>query len=453
MPGIFTDGPHVNRSKKCFEDEVDTGFSFPWTSGFAEYFEKMHGYSPVEHLHHLVSCSDEGFKFRHDFRIAVNERFLESYTIRISSWCREHDVLFTGHFPHENELSGMISSGGAVMSHYEYLDIPGIDNPSQNSPGIMSIKQASSVANQLGKKRVIGKIFGSSGYSISFEDMKRIVNFQCALGITFLSPRHVQYSMTGVCKEDDPTTFSYHQPYWERFRVINDYMARCSWAVSQGRSTASVLVISPVNSAYGAYDFNSEDGGKVLNSIELSYTKVMEELLAEHIAFDIGDERILARHGSVSEDILRVGNREYACIILPYSLTWRSSTLDLLESFAGQVIIMGDVSKRVDGTISDRVSVLLDKGNVTSIPDDPPKAAGIIVEKIGIDVSIKGVEGSDARSVLVNHRVEAGAHVIFLANTDSEKAAEIYLTVNALGGVLPEGHTDTIPKLWKTVLS
>ena len=436
MPGIFTDGPNVNRSMQYFENEDYTPFSFPWTTGFAKYFEKMHGYSPLDHLHHLINDSDDGFKFRHDFWLAVNELFLETFTIPISSWCREHDILFTGHYPHENEFFKMILSGGSVMAHYEYLNMPGVNNPGCGTNNPQSLKQVSSVSNQLGQNRVIGKIFGSSGYSLSFEDMKWIANFHNVLGINFLSPQYVKYSMLGDSKKDDPSTFSYHQPYWEKFRVINDYIARCSWAVSQGRDTASVLVIAPITSAYGSCNVNSTDGGEILQSIEHSYNKIIGELLAEHIAFDVGDERISCRHGSVSENILKVGNAEYKAVILPYSLTWKSSTLDLLGSFNGQVIIMGVIPARVDGALSERCSALLEKENVINIPDDPSNAVETIISRFGRNVSVTHDDGSEARTVFVNHRVEAAAHILFLANTERKERINITLTVNALGGVV-----------------
>jgi len=436
LPGIFTDGPNVNRSTQYFESDTHTPFSFPWTTGFAEYFEKMHGYSPLDHLHHLINNSDDGFKFRHDFWLAVNELFLETFTIPISSWCREHDILFAGHYPHENEFFSMILSGGSVMTHYEYLNVPGVNNPGLSISNPQSLKQVSSVANQLGQNRTIGKIFNSSGYSLSFEDMKRISDFHNALGINFLSPQHVKHFILGDSKEDNLSTFSYHQPYWEKFRVINDYIARCSWAVSQGRNTASVLVMAPMTSAYGSCNINSTDGGEILQSIEHSYNKIIKELLAEHIDFDIGDERILGRHGSVSRDILKVGNAEYKSVILPYSLTWKSSTLDLLESFNGQIIIMNDIPVRIDGAVSERCSALLEKENVINIPDDPSKAVETIVSRLGRKVSVTLDDGSEARTVLVNHRVEAAAHILFLANTEQKEKIDITLTLNALGGVV-----------------
>ncbi len=181
---------------------------------------------------------------------------------------------------------------------------------------------------------------------------------------------------------------------------------------------------------------NSTDGGKNLQSIESSYNNIIKELLSEHIDFDIGEERIISNHGSATGDILKVGNAEYKSVILPYSLTWKSSTLDLLESFTGQIIIMGDVPARIDGAFNERISALLKKENVINIDDNPSKTVDTIVSRFGRNVSVTLGDGSEARTVLVNHHVEAAAHIIFLTNTERKDRIEITITANALGGVV-----------------
>jgi len=436
LPGIFTDEPNINRNIKWFDQDDKTTFSFPWSPGFAEFFEKLHGYSPHEHLHHLLNTADDGFKFRHDYWKAINERFIEAFTIPISSWCKEHELLMTGHYLYEDDFSPMISSGGAVMPHYEYMDVPGIDHLGRNIRDPWTVKQVTSVANQMGKKRIICEIFGTAGQSLSFEEMKWIADFHFALGITFLNPHLTLFSLKGDRKRDFPPTFSYHQPYWEHFRVINDYLSRSSWAVSQGRSTASVLALVPMTSAYGVYDISSENGGEKLSSIEKSYHALVEELLAEHISYDLGDERVLSRYGETQDTLLTIGQAEYTAVILPASLTWQSSTLDVLESFNGMVIVMGDIPGWIDGSLSDRFNEFCRKDNVSCIPDKPSKAVSLIVKKYGRDISVVESNGKEARSVLVNHRVEAAAHLLFLANTDSTTPRNITIKVKALGGAV-----------------
>lgn len=436
MPGIFTDEPNVNRKVKLRPTDDQKPFSFPWTPGFAEYFEGIHGYSPLTHLHCLLDGSEEGFKFRHDYWRTVNERFLESFTIPVSGWCREHELLLTGHFLFEDDFFRMIVSGGSVMSHYEYLDIPGIDRLGREPVNPWTAKQAASVANQLGKQRVIGELFGGAGQSLTFTEMKRIADYNFALGITFLCPHLTAFSLKGDGKRDFPPTLSTHQPWWEHARVLAEYLARVSWAVSRGRSAASVLVLHPIISAYGALDMSAEGGGERLHLIETSFRNLVNELLAEHIDFDLGDERMLIEHAKAPRGHFRVGRSRYRAVVLPPACTWLASTVELLERLTCPVIIMGDIPERVSGSPSDRIRRLAEKPNVHVISDSPDGAVKILVEKAGRPVTVTLPDGAAARSVLVNHRVDAAAHLVFLANTDAGAAVDATVGVNALGGVV-----------------
>jgi hypothetical protein len=436
MPGIFTDEPNVNRTIRLRPGDDQMPWSFPWTPGFADYFEKIHGYSPLGHLHHLLDDSPEGFKFRHDYWRTVSERFVESYSSLIADWCRERELLFTGHYLFEDDFRRMILSGGSVMAHYEYLDVPGIDHLGRRIGNPWTVKQAASVANQLGKKRVVSELFGAAGQDLSLEDMKWIADYNLALGITFLCPHLVQYSLQGNGKRDFPPTFSYHQPYWEQFRVMNDYLARVSWAVSRGKSAAETLVLHPIGSACGALDMGAEDGGKELRAVEASFRGLADELLAGHVDFDLGDERILIAHGAAEGDRLKVGEMRYRAVVLPYALTWLSSTLDLLDSFTGPIILMGEAPGRVSGEKSDRMSTFVRKPNIIAIPDDPGTVVRELADKLRNPVTVLLSGGDSARSVLVNHRIEAGAHLLFLANTDRNAPAEVVISLRALGGVV-----------------
>lgn len=463
MPGIFTDEPNVNRTVKLrpTDDEAlrllhakagdpeepfftgsppcakhTLGYHFPWTQGFAEYFECIHGYSPLAHLHRLIDGSEEGFKFRHDYWRTVNERFLESFTIPIAEWCREHELLFTGHFLFEDDFFRMIISGGSVMSHYEYLDIPGVDHLGRKPANPWTIKQAASVTNQLGKKRTVSELFGGAGQSLTFSEMKRIADFNFALGVTFLCPHLTAYSLKGDGKRDFPPTLSSHQPWWEHARVLTDYFARVSWAVSRGRSAASVLVLHPIISAYGALDASAGDGGEKLTGLETSFRNLVNELLAEHIDFDLGDERILVEHAKAPRGRVRVGESRYRAVVLPRAFTWLSSTVDLLERLTCPVIIAGDIPGRVSGSPSDRIGRLAERPNVRIIPDSPEETVKALVETVGRTVTVTLPDGATARSVLVNHRVDAAAHLVFLANTNPDAPADVTIGVNALGGVV-----------------
>ncbi len=435
MPGIFTDEPNVNRTRKLRPTDDQEPFSWPWTPGFAEYFEKIHGYSPIGRLHQLLDGADEGFLFRHDFWRTVNERFVESYTIPLASWCKEHELMFTGHYLFEDDFHAMILAGGSVMAHYEYLDIPGIDHLGREPGNPWTTIQAASAAGQLGKQRVICEIYGGAGQSLTFAEMKRLADYQAALGASFFCPHLTAFTLKGDAKRDFPPTLSTHQPWWEHARVLTDYLARISWAVGRGRRAADVLVMHPILSACGALDMSADDGGEALKALETSFRALVTELAAEHVGFDLGDERIIIAHSKSGRGKLQVGSSKYRAVVLPAAATWLSSTVDLLEKISCPVIITGDIPGRVSGSPSERMTALAGKPNVRVVPDSPDAIVRTLAELLGRSLEVTLPDGSAARNVLAHHRIDAGAHLVFLANTDAAPV-ECTIRIDALGGVV-----------------
>ncbi len=436
LPGIVTDGANVNRTINRYPEDDHLPVSFPWSDTLPGHFERLHGYSLSENLHHLISTSPEGFPVRHDFWRAVNDLFIETYTFALSSWCTQNDMVFAGTIGKPSDFRAMILGGGATMPHYEHLGVPMVDSPGRTLMDTAAVKELVSVANQFGKKRMAAKIFGCAGYGRSFGELKATIDRHTALGINTLSPQNISYSTVGDRKYQEPPTVSYHHPAWEKMKVLNDYMARCSWAVSRGRDTASVLVMMPSSGPYGTFDIRAADGGEELKAIEHSYRALVDELVAEHIPFHIGDERITSRYGSMEGSLLRIGYGDYRTVILPPSTSWRKPVVDLLETFTGQLIIMGDIPSRVEGRTEDRFAKLMEKENTLLVPDKPSDVVKVVTGKFGKLLSITGPDGSEERRVLVNHRVDAGAHLMFLASTESSAPLEVTLTLQAVGGVV-----------------
>ncbi|MCE1196990.1 hypothetical protein LWX53_10900, partial [bacterium] len=124
VPGIFTDEPSVHDRHARYTP--GRGW-IPWTFGFAEFFAERRGYDPYDRIP-LVFFGGEGQDaIRHDYWRTVTERFSETYSKRISEWCGRYGLAFTGHFLWENQLGVATRTGGAIMPHYRFQQVPGID--------------------------------------------------------------------------------------------------------------------------------------------------------------------------------------------------------------------------------------------------------------------------------------------------------------------------------------
>jgi hypothetical protein len=432
MPGIFTDEPNLA-----------TVGDVPWTRDFETYFKEVNGYSILDKLPLLYFRGEGHEKVRHDYWRTVTKRFIESFTIPFSERCERYGLKFTGHYLAEDTLYSQVRAIGAAMPHYEYMHVPGIDHLGRNIRDPLTLKQVSSVAHQLGRSRIMCEIFGVSGHSMTFEDQKWIADFHFALGITFLVPHLTLYSMRGDRKRDYPPTFSYHQPYWEYQRLINDYFARCSYILSQGRFVADVLLLHPVSSAWACFSasMRGEDANSKnveVNRLNSELTYLVECLLEGHRDFDLGDEFIIERHASVEGDEFIVGEQRYRMVVVPPSLNWSSSTLRLLREFAangGRVLFVGQIPTHVDGEPSDVWEEFVDMPNVRFVSNLKDAVIATIDGMLERDVSIVDEGGYEIPEIYYHHRVLDGDHILFVSSRSRFSTLKARIRLRCRGSV------------------
>ncbi|HDN01746.1 MAG TPA: hypothetical protein ENF42_02095 [Candidatus Bathyarchaeota archaeon] len=429
MPGIFTDEPNYVG-----------GDLIPWTDEMRKYFYRLNGYDITEKLPLLYFDGEGSEKVRYDFWRTVTLRFIEAFTKPYSKRCESLGLKMTGHYLSEDTLVSQIRVIGAAMPHYEYMQCPGIDHLGRNIENPLTLKQCSSVAHQFGRRRVLSELFGCSGHSMSFEDQKWIADFHFALGITFLCPHLTLYTMRGDAKRDYPPTFSYHQPYWPYFKLINDYFARASYVCSQGRYYADILLLHPISSAWTTYSpLNGKDPDSPPNRYNDLFVSLLEDLLALHWDFDLGDEIIIGRHAGVEDRSVRIGEMKYKVLIVPPSLNWSRKTYELmwdLVKSGGKVIFVGETPRLIDGEPSEKEwnSLLSDKRTET-IRLEKEALQDALRKVLTKQVSVLNDEDEEVGDIIVNHRVDGPLHIYFLANKSREHTYNVKVVLPVTGEV------------------
>ncbi|HIE29426.1 TPA: hypothetical protein EYP66_19325 [Candidatus Poribacteria bacterium] len=429
MPGMFTDEP-----------QYYIGGQAPWTDAMPEYFQQINGYDLLEKLP-LVYFEGEGSeKVRYDFWRTVTQRFVEAFSKPFGERCEKLNLMMTGHYMAEDNLVYQIHFIGAAMPHYEFMQCPGIDHLGRNIDNPLTLKQCSSAAHQFGRPRILCEIFGVSGHSMTFEDQKWIADFHFALGITFLCQHLTLYTMKGEQKRDYPPTISYHQPYWGHYKLANDYFSRAGYLCSQGQFYADILLLHPMGSAWATYEPLANRNERA-ESYNRSFTTLLDDLLAIHRDFDLGDEMILSKHASVDGNTLRVAKEgRYRLIVVPPSLTWSRSTFELLKSFmaaGGPVVFVGETPTLIDGVPAESEwQELLQHKGVTTVAADKTSVEQALDKFIPHDVSITDADGNEIGDIYVHHRIAPSLlkgtggisgenHIYFLSSksrTESYKA-------------------------------
>ena len=346
-------------------------------------FRERWGYDLVDQLASLQLPVGDWKRVRHNYLQLLLEQFIDRWAKPCYEYCEKHNLEFTGHY-WEHGWPGA-GHGGDNMAMYAWHQRPAIDNlmnlygedVNGQFGNARTVKELSSVANQLGRKRTLCEAYGAGGWDLRFEDMKRIGDWLTVLGVNTLD-EHLSYiTIRGTRKRDHPQSFSYHEPWWEDYHVMADYLTRLSAATSHGQQINRILVLEPTTSAWMYQPDPS--GNAAMMEIGRKFQELSNALERAQVEYDIGCEDIIARHGSVAKTETKtgtgtdrpdrsqspvsawfvVGQRRYHTLVLPpLTENLNGPTVKLLEEFlaaGGRVLSCGPAPQRMDGSVSDRV--------------------------------------------------------------------------------------------------
>ena len=409
IKGIFTDEPGY-----AFRG----GATLQWSGYLPSYFEKLWGYSLLENLPSLFFKVNDWKKIRYHYYNASTKLFVENYTKQYGQWCKENNLIMTGHFMAEDSLAPQTWWIGAAMPHYEYMQWPGIDKLGRNIGANVTVKQLTSATDQLGKERALCEVFGCMGQFASFTERKWIGDWQAILGINFVNPHLTLYSMRGERKRDYPANLSWAQPWWEKERPYADYTARLCYALTQGKRDVKILLIHPISSFWcvAEADRNFEDTSKANITYSEPFVDFTNKLIAENLDFHYGDEILMEKYACVKDGKFIVGEFEYSCVIVPPVLTLSGSTLKLLKEFelcGGKLIFTGLKPVRIDGEEAEVQINAIFAENVDSAINE---IKSLFPDNIKI---LSGDKNIDRLNVHIRNEVDK--QIIFLANTDENQ--------------------------------
>lgn len=353
VPAIFTDEPNCDQATIIREEGRPPTYQLQWTAALPQEFKRRWGYDIREHLPELLFAGKDLFsKVRYDYRRTVTELFTSAFAEQIGQWCAKHSIHLTGHWLCEETLSSQCCFVGAVMPQYEFEQWPGIDILTDSAEELITAKQCSSVADQLGRERVLSELYGCTGWDWPLEGHKFVGDWQFATGVNFRCPHLTHYSLAGGAKRDYPASIFRHSPWWPYYRGVEDYFGRLSYMLTQGKPVRDVLVIHPIESAWGMYLPAARNEGQEIDRVlQAPLDRVVRTLSGQHLDWDFGDESLLSKYAKVTGQTLHVQNMAYKLVIVPTTLTLRSTTLALLKKFVkggGKVLFAGGQPTMID---------------------------------------------------------------------------------------------------------
>ena len=349
----FVELTHEQYKEKCgldalmgfFTDEVQFMIhKTPWTNGMDEMFLAEYGY-PLDKL--LLFEDGEGYqKVRYDFWKLINRQYARYFKVQYD-WCEQHGIRLTGHCMSEDDMTAQMHTSGGVMAAYEYFQLPGCDWLGRYVGGSLASKEVGSAAAQLGRDQVLSETFAMTGWTVTWQDLKWIAQWQMVNGVNLLCDHLESYSIEGARKRDYPPSLYYQNSWWGEWHHFTTWAARMGKFLAESQSKCELLLLYPIRSCW--VEFSHLDHDKKVHVMDEVFFSITENLETE---FHLGDETLIERFGKVEGDRFVIGEMKYRTVLLPPMLTISKTTLDLLYEFeenGGELMYIGMLPTLLDG--------------------------------------------------------------------------------------------------------
>ena len=353
VPGIFTD-----------EMTLDRAGGIQWTDALAARFEQKFGYSIFDVLPLLefdgVMTLENGRRVtaaeaRHHHKSVLLDLVIERWSEPLWRYCEENHLEFTGHY--EEHLWAYSTKNPDTAALYVWHQRPTLDiifndwghGHSAQAGNVRIVRELGSVAAQLGRGKTASETCGAAGWGLLPRDIKRLADWQFALGVTNPVEMGPQLSIRGTRKFDEGPSLFFHQPWWSDYDKLVDYQTRLSYLMAQGKRNVDVLVLQPTTSLW----LFSRDSHQC-DTLADGFCETLHALEARQVEYDLGSEWIAERFGAVtSEGRLKIGEADYSTVVLPDGFSnIEKATLTLLDQFVangGTVILLGEKPERIHG--------------------------------------------------------------------------------------------------------
>ena len=346
----------------------------PMSGHLRKVFKRDRGYDLVPMLADLYQDSQTSNQTRCDYWLTVHEQFVASYLKPCHDWCEAHGLAFTGHF-HESSWPAP-QNQPSTMAVLRWMQAPGNDllgfqyKPTslrENGIYLLNAKELDSVKRQCGRTHSLVESTGGGGYESGPREFKPLEDFLLSQGVNLINPHLSHQTIAGSRKYDWPHTITDHAPWFDRYRSHADHLGRVNAALAQGSAEHPILLLHPSASGWPNYRGNTEGEDTqphpALAELRESQIDLIASLHERGLAFDLGDELMLAEMGAAEDGRLRLGSCSYDTVILPRgTVNFLSSAMPALEAFVaggGQLLAETDSVPLIDGRASDRLTKLL----------------------------------------------------------------------------------------------
>ncbi len=391
-------------------------------------FSAKYGYNLKDHLAELFFNVGDFEKVRFDYYDLLHVLWAENWAKPLEAWADNNGLAQTGHYL-EHEWPAPYATPGQVhmLAHMHWpgvdmlyctmldgLEAPWFCTQDRQEKGrephfTMYLRQCASVANQLGKKRLLCESWGAGGNDAVFEDFKRIGDWLIVNGVNLLNPHMAMSTISGTRKTDHPQFFSDQSSWFPYLKPLNDHLSRLCCLTSQGHVENKILVLDPLTTGYLLAE-RSIENHLPFKPLDDSFSGLVQSLAEHHFDFDLGDEYVLEEFARVKKGRIVFSHQSYETVIWPeLMVNLRDETAVLLEQFlvqGGRILSLENQAIKISGKISNRVQNLRSRFRKQWIHfKDRPSLLHSLKEIHFPSISLKAHDGSLSEGILHLRRI------------------------------------------------
>lgn len=347
IAGFFSDEPELgNVPGYPFDNTLGQKNSrLPWSRELSDMLKASWGKEFLFNLPALWYDSGEKTKtVRMQYMDAMTELVHTCFTGQVGRWCADHGVEYIGHIIEDDnahtrmgcsighyfrEMEGQHMAGVDVVHHQV---VPGFTEPVHQwiagdrdgeffHFGLAKLGSSAAHIQANKKDRALCEIFGNYGWAEGNSFMKWLTNHMLVRGINEFTPH--AFSMIFPDPDCPPHFYAGgNNPGFACFTRLMHYMNRAAHLMSSGSHLADAAIL---------YHGESEwSGGETM-----FFQKPGRMLMEKQLDYDVIPGDIL-KDASVKESCLKILDKSYACLILPYARYLDKRVMDFVENGAAE---------------------------------------------------------------------------------------------------------------------
>ncbi|WP_263381822.1 glycosyl hydrolase [Granulicella arctica] len=406
-----------------FSDSLEA-YGADWTPRLPDEFKKRRGYDLIPHLPEFAAGgSIAADKVRHDYGRTLTELVDENYLTQINGWAETHGTKFRSQTYGEPAVS---------FSSQRLAALPEGEGPQWRA--FSTLRWATSANHVFGNKVSSGETFTwlhSPVFRATPLDMKAEADIDFIMGENQLIFHGWPYSPPQASANGEPgwslyaaAVFNDRNPWHPVMPAVNDYIARISYLLRQGKPANQVAILLPTDDAWASFS-----PGKVSVSgamTKLINPELMSAILAAGYNVDFIDADAIERLGI-----------SYPVVIIPPTKRVPLATMKKLREYTaagGKVMVVGkqkfvDESGNPDADLLRISSEVLDGGARAATIADLAEALhrtvapDLRIEAVRKTLEMSSTEDELRRSVGFIRRKLPDADIYFVANTGNQALA------------------------------